>query len=402
MKKYKFITSIILLISLINTVSANGFTDLKVDDSSYEAAKHFLDNGCLSGYQDGSFKPEKSINRMESVKLILTCLEQPPLYTEKEFELKKDTVVLLNSKEVKLESDQTVVFKVPFNSEQFGNLTFPDIDQQAWYIPYLKEAVVRKIITGYNDNTIKPNNEVSKAELFAILYRITPSTVLDTFTIDQNIKANDLDPNQWFYTSAMFAIQNEITSLNSEQNYNYDNKLNRADFIQAIYKYKNWLNKKLNPTEEVIKEVKVIKEVEVETEEQTTENEEVNEGTQEEQKKPTEENNKTISSSSDSEDISNFNETGIASYYSSNLTGAKTASGEIFDAEELVAAHKTLPFGTIVKVTNPENDKWVKVRIIDRGPYIDGRVIDLSPTAFESLASLSAGLVKVVLTIENE
>jgi len=397
MKKFKFITSIILLISLINTVLAKDFTDLTAEDSSYEAAKHFLDNGCLSGYQDGSFKPEKSINRMESVKLILTCLEQPPLYTEKEFELKKDTVVLLNNKEEKLDSDQTVVFKVPFNSEQFGNLTFPDIDQQAWYIPYLKEAVVRKIITGYNDNTIKPNNEVSKAELFAILYRITPSTVLDTFTIDQNIKTNDLDPNQWFYTSAMFALQNEITSLNSEQNYNYEYKLNRADFIQAVYKYKNWLNKKLNPTQEVIKEVKVIKEVEAkpETEEQSTQTEETTEPV-------TEDSNTATSSNTSSEDLSNFNESGVASYYSRNLTGAKTASGEIFDAEELVAAHKTLPFGTIVKVTNPENNKWVKVRIIDRGPYIDGRVIDLSPSAFESLASLSAGLVKVVLTIENE
>lgn len=391
MKKYKFISSIILLSSLFNIVSAKDFTDINSEHASYEAASHFLENGCLSGYEDGSFKPEKSINRMESVKLILTCLEQPPLYTEKEFELKKNTVVILNGKEEKLESDQKVVFKLPFDSDQFGNLTFPDIDQQAWYIPYLKEAVVRKIITGYKDNTIKPNNEVSKAELFAILYRITPSSILDKFTIDQNIKAKDLDPNQWFYTSAMFALQNEITSLNAEQNYNYEYKLNRADFIQAIYKYKNWLNKKLNPTQEIIKEVKVTKEVEAE--EPTTQTEE---------SKLEEPSSSTSQTNTNTEELSNFNETGVASYYSRNLTGAKTASGEIFDAEELVAAHKTLPFGTIVKVTNPENDKWVKVRIIDRGPYIDGRVIDLSPSAFESLTSLSAGLVNVVLTIENE
>lgn len=73
-----------------------------------------------------------------------------------------------------------------------------------------------------------------------------------------------------------------------------------------------------------------------------------------------------------------------------------TANGEVFNPEDLTAAHKTLPFNTRVRVTNPATGKSVTVRINDRGPYIDGRCLDLSRAAFRAIADLNQGVLKVV------
>ncbi|MFC1810183.1 septal ring lytic transglycosylase RlpA family protein [Patescibacteria group bacterium] len=86
---------------------------------------------------------------------------------------------------------------------------------------------------------------------------------------------------------------------------------------------------------------------------------------------------------------------GKGSYYADFFEGRGTASGEPYRAAELTAAHRTLPFGTVVKVTNLANGNEVVVRINDRGPYITGRVIDLSKAAFESIAHLGSGVIYV-------
>ena len=83
--------------------------------------------------------------------------------------------------------------------------------------------------------------------------------------------------------------------------------------------------------------------------------------------------------------------TGKASYYGENHHGRKTASGEIFNMYKYTAAHKYLKFGTIIKVTSLETDKSVIVRINDRGPYIKGRDLDLSKTAFFEIAPKKYG-----------
>ena len=76
---------------------------------------------------------------------------------------------------------------------------------------------------------------------------------------------------------------------------------------------------------------------------------------------------------------------GMASYYADRFHGRRTASGESFDKSALTAAHPTLPFGSLVRVTNPRNGQQVVVRINDRGPFSGGRVIDLSRAAAEQL-----------------
>ncbi|MBI5402433.1 MAG: septal ring lytic transglycosylase RlpA family protein [Ignavibacteriae bacterium] len=94
---------------------------------------------------------------------------------------------------------------------------------------------------------------------------------------------------------------------------------------------------------------------------------------------------------------SEYYEEGIASWYGPGFHGRKTASGEKFDTHELTAAHKTLPFGTILLVTNLENGKTTTVRINDRGPYARGRIIDLSMAAKKELEM--GGLAKVRIEI---
>lgn len=95
-------------------------------------------------------------------------------------------------------------------------------------------------------------------------------------------------------------------------------------------------------------------------------------------------------------------ETGLAVVYSSKLHGRKTASGERYDMHKLTAAHKTLPFGTQVRVTNLKNKKTAVVRINDRGPMQAGRVIDLSTKSARSLGLGPQGSANVELAVVAE
>jgi rare lipoprotein A len=92
-------------------------------------------------------------------------------------------------------------------------------------------------------------------------------------------------------------------------------------------------------------------------------------------------------------------ESGVASYYAEALHGRRTASGERYDSQALTAAHRTLPFGTRVRVTNLENGLAVVVRINDRGPNVEKRVIDLSYAAARKLQFLDQGTTRVSLEV---
>jgi rare lipoprotein A len=92
-------------------------------------------------------------------------------------------------------------------------------------------------------------------------------------------------------------------------------------------------------------------------------------------------------------------ERGIASYYAGKFQGRLTANGEIFDTNLYTAAHKTLPFNTIVRVTSAEKGKSVLVRINDRGPFVAGRVIDLSRAAAEAIDMVGSGLAGVSVEV---
>jgi rare lipoprotein A len=92
-------------------------------------------------------------------------------------------------------------------------------------------------------------------------------------------------------------------------------------------------------------------------------------------------------------------QTGKASFYADKFEGRPTASGEKYKHSKLTAAHKSLPFGTKVKVTNVANSQSVEVTINDRGPYVDGRIIDLSKSAAEKLGFVNQGLAEVQVEV---
>ncbi|WP_249979154.1 septal ring lytic transglycosylase RlpA family protein [Vreelandella olivaria] len=90
---------------------------------------------------------------------------------------------------------------------------------------------------------------------------------------------------------------------------------------------------------------------------------------------------------------------GVASFYSDRFQGATTASGEPFDQQALTAAHPSLPFGTKVLVTRPDTGQEVEVLINDRGPFVQGRIIDLSKRAASKLGMIRRGTAPVMLTL---
>ncbi len=92
-------------------------------------------------------------------------------------------------------------------------------------------------------------------------------------------------------------------------------------------------------------------------------------------------------------------EVGLASYYARGHHGRRTASGEVFDMGAMTAAHRSLPFGTRVRVTNLANGRQAVVRINDRGPFKGGRVIDVSQAAARELGMVGRGVVRVRLAI---
>jgi rare lipoprotein A len=92
-------------------------------------------------------------------------------------------------------------------------------------------------------------------------------------------------------------------------------------------------------------------------------------------------------------------ELGWASWYGEECAGNLTASGEVFDMSGLTAAHRTLPLGTTVQVTNLKNKKTVLLRVNDRGPSLEGRVIDVSRAAAQCLGFLNAGLTQVQVKV---
>ncbi|SEH15473.1 rare lipoprotein A [Sphingopyxis sp. YR583] len=93
---------------------------------------------------------------------------------------------------------------------------------------------------------------------------------------------------------------------------------------------------------------------------------------------------------------------GMASYYGNELAGNRTASGERFDPAQLTAAHRTLPFGSMVRVTNTSNGDSVVVRINDRGPFSHGRVIDVSHAAAREIGMHRSGTARVKLALLSD
>jgi rare lipoprotein A len=100
-----------------------------------------------------------------------------------------------------------------------------------------------------------------------------------------------------------------------------------------------------------------------------------------------------------SPDLIGYTQSGKASFYAMKFQFRETASGERFNQFSYTAAHKKLPFGTKVKVTNVKNNTTVIVKINDRGPFVKGRIIDLSRSAFDAIGNLDSGVINVKIEV---
>ncbi len=213
---------------------------------------------------------------------------------------------------------------------------FPDVLHSTWYGKYVAKGKNLSIVSGDDDTGMfRPGDTVNLAEILKILLETNNIELRSEDDMERRPYA-DVPTEAWF--APYFDYADSMTLLDEDDDYNVfpATPVTRGLMAQLMYQLQ------MKP-----------------------------EGYQE----------------------------GEASYYGEKFHGKGTASGEVFDASEFTAAHRTLPFGTWLRVRNLANNMETYVRVNDRGPYAgENRIIDLSKAAFESIASLSSGVINVSIT----
>ena len=277
------------------------FSDVEEDTKYYDSIAYLYDEGIISGYGDGTFKPNEAVNRVEALKILL----------------------LSANIEIQAETEST----------------FSDVAGTEWFYPYLAEGLEKKIVSGYSDGTFQPENTVNMVEVLKML--VNTHQLIPQKPSADNEFFPDADPEAWYASYLYFGVENGLIYVDSEGNINPDKKLTRAELADIIYRY-------------------------------------INLGY-----------------------YSGEVGFGKATYYSDIFEGRSTASGETYFQNKMTAAHLTLPFGTVVRVTNINNGHTIEVIINDRGPYAEGHVLDLSKVAFQKLGTLSSGVLNIEYEIVN-
>jgi len=194
-------------------------------------------------------------------------------------------------------------------------------------------ALGKNIISGYEDGSFKAENPVNLAEFLKIF--INANELIGINPAEDDEFFADADKTAWYAQYINFAATNALIYPDADNNIHPGENMTRAEIAYVIYRYKN------------------------------------------------------------TEYFSGDIGFGKATYYADIFEGDHTANGEVFDQNKMTAAHLTLPFGTVVRVTNLANNKTVEVTINDRGPYVDGYVLDLSKAAFQQLGYMSSGVFNV-------
>lgn len=227
------------------------------------------------------------------------------------------------------------------NEKAIEEAPFSDTPLEAWFTKYLSAAKQQQLINGHPDGSFKPFETINLAESLKILLKADQKNLdfknLEYENLIQLLFADTPD-NEWFTPYTKYAGSLEILDINSNNSISPEKKITRGYLAEIIYR--------LEKSKEGYK-------------------------------------------------------FGKATWYGSAVNGSNTASGEIFNSSLLTAAHKTLPFGSVVEVSNLANGKSVNVTINDRGPYGHGRVLDLSSGAFEKIASLGSGIIYVQYKITH-
>lgn len=304
MSKPRFLPSLLLIpviIAIGAQVALAQFQDVKEGNSYYLSINYLQEHGIIEGYEDNTFKPNQNVNRAEALKIITLATG------------------VLTSAEIESSIPDPSTQEAPFSDTPFSE----------WYTKYLEAAKIRGIISGYEDNSFKPEQNINLAETLKILFQSYGD--FDLESTGKNLY-NDTPADAWFSKYTSYAGAKGIINVYNTNTVSSDQEMTRGYLAEVIYR--------------------------------------------------------TILSREGYE-------FGLATWYGAAVQGSNTASGETFDKDALTAAHKYLPFGTIVEVGNLANGKSIQVKITDRGPYGPGRVLDLSSGAFSQIASLGAGVIKV-------
>lgn len=364
-----------------------------------EVSKDFNREGkpCISGYNDGTFQPKRAVSRVEVAKLMLTCFELPSLDKEVDSRLYPGDVVVVGDQTIEITEETTFGYRQswrPPAPESDPRLEFDDIDLSQWYITQgvVQEAIERGYFKG-SDGKFHPNRQVTLAELLTVLERVTD------FEVDLGKLPAGVSQSDWYARGVAMAIDKKLISVPEDEVLAVDYALNREETVVIIYnlllvlKPGDTVGSIDNPiaTEDSAPEVVA---------ENTPEESEITEATDQPEGETVETNSRTSPEEWAVGDV----ETGVASYYGDSFDGQKTASGQVLSQFSFMAAHKSLPFGSRIKVMNPETQRFIIATVVDRGPFAEGRILDLTQSAFIELAELSAGLVKVemeVLSVPN-
>ncbi|MFC1655661.1 septal ring lytic transglycosylase RlpA family protein [Patescibacteria group bacterium] len=313
-----------------------------------------------------------------------------------------------------------LIFSVPFIAsaqseeaveEPVDTHVFSDVDvghPEYVALKYLKE---KGILEGYNDGSFKPGNLINRIEALKIILEAN-GTITDDY-VEQNrlggsnystnldlVSFSDIYKSQWYFPYLKKGVEEGVVQGYEDGTFRPIITVNRVESFKMVMEDDDVVLPEVteNPYVDVnmnewfapyIQEAKLRQIIYVMM------NGTVNPGREMTRSKFAE----LVYRYMKSKEGAMF---GKGSYYHDSLEGNGTSSGEPYRAAELTAAHRTLPFNTVVKVTNLANGAEVTVRINDRGPFITGRVIDLSRSAFETIAHPGTGVIWVEYEIINE
>lgn len=285
----------IFLATNLPIVSADNFTDVREGNAYFVPISYLKSKNIINGYDDGTFKPNQQINRAEALKMLTLA---------------------------------SGVFKDSLPAPK--EAPFTDTPVSEWYTEYLAAAKDKNIINGYEDGSFKPESPVNLAETLKMYFEAVKSVDPDYINFEDgaNFTFVDTAPDSWYTQYTSYAGVHNLVEIYGDNTINPNQIMTRGYLAEIIYR--------------------------------------------------------TLLS----KEGSDF---GNATYY----FGIPGKENDLNDQELMVTAHKTLPFGTIVEVTNIANGKSVKVKVTDRGPYSAGRILDLSKKAFAKIASPSEGVVNV-------
>lgn len=359
--------TVVILILLILSPKAvlaehktTDFLDVPENSPYYLPVKFLREKGIVRGYGDGTFRPSQTVNRVEAISIIFNSAKNLPSEKLKEiqqFTLPVDTILNLAFPSETDISVKTPTMETPITLEKTGVMelvlpqggilragriyldqepTFTDVKPSTWYFSLIKRAISLDIAKGYPDGSFKPENPVSLVEALAMLFRTNRVPMSDPKSIQTDDLPKDVWPDVWFLPYADYALERTIVIPKTGNKIHPGDAMTRGELAALIYRY-------LRSHENV--------------------------------------------------------QFGKASWYRDGASKIKPRKHKDYTERFMTAAHKKYGFGTLIRVTNVENGKYVDVVVNDRGPFLPGRIIDLSKTAFAALEEPQRGVINVQVQV---